>query len=82
MSREASQHIDEIGVGIASVLLGGSDEAHDGSGAFAGGARSGKQPILAADGDRSDGAFNGIVVDGQTTVVDIAHQRDRLTGSG
>lgn len=34
----------------------------------------GEQPVFAADGERPDGVFDGLVVDRVTTVVEVAHQ--------
>jgi len=62
VGRQSGKHVEEIGVRFVPVLLGGGDKAHDGSSAFAGGARTSEEPVLPTDSDGSDGALDRVVM--------------------
>lgn len=75
LSRQALEHVLEVGVRIVAVELGRLDQARDGGGALTGGERSGEQPILAAGGPRPDLLLVVVVVDRQALLG--AHARRR-----
>src|SRR5947207_15168201 len=59
----AGQHLAQIGFGIKTVEFRRTDQAIDRSGAFPARIRSGKQVVLPAQGDATQRAFGGVVVD-------------------
>ena len=65
----------QIGFGIEAVEFGRADQAVDRGGAFAAGIGAGEQVVLAAQCDRAQGAFGGVVVDFDAAVVAVAHER-------
>src|SRR3546814_2251609 len=67
--------VGDIGLRLNPIELGGLDDGVDSGGAFAAGLRSGEQPVLAADGDRSDRALGDIIVDLRSSFVEIAGDR-------
>lgn len=80
MVADASQDVPEIGLRIKAVELGRLDQCVDDGGAFAAGVGAGEEPVLAADGERPDRAFGGVVVDLQIAMIGIdgqSGQRDR-----
>ena len=68
------QGIFEPGMRVKAVESGGADEGLNGGGAFARTLRSGEQPIFLAHGNRSDGVFDWVVVDGQMSGFCIADE--------
>ena len=66
---DASENVAQLRLGIKAVELGGFDQGVDGGGALAAGVGAGEEIILAAEGERPDGAFGGVVVDLQAPVV-------------
>lgn len=72
---DAGEDIAEVGFWVEAVELCGFDERVDGGGAFSTGIRSGKEIILAAEGDAADRTLGGIVVDLDLAIVDVACQR-------
>jgi hypothetical protein len=75
MVADAGQNIPEIGLRIKAVELGRLDQGVDDGGAFAAAVGAGEEPVLAADGERPDRTFGGIVVDLQIAAVGIAGER-------
>src|SRR5260370_40084756 len=71
---EASEDVAQVGFGIEAVELGGLDQGVHGGGALAAVVGAGEQPVLAAEGDGAHGAFGGVVVDLQASVVAVAGQ--------
>ena len=74
MIGDTVEHIAEIGFWIETVQLGRLDQAVDGGSPLTAGIRSSKQPVLPAKRKRSDGALDGVVVDGKRAVIEIAGQ--------
>src|SRR3546814_2745046 len=68
-------NVGDIGLRLDAVELRGLDDRVDGGGAFAAGLRSGEQPVLAADRDRSDGALGDVVVDLRHAFLRVAGER-------
>jgi hypothetical protein len=69
------QDVFQIGVGIMAVEPGRVNQAHDGRGPLAGAQAAGKQPVVAADGNRADLVLDPVVVDRQMTIIEIARER-------
>lgn len=67
---DAVEDIGEVGWRIEAVELGGLNYGHGAGKGFATGVRTGEEEVFAADHDRFDGAFGGIVVDGDAAVVE------------
>jgi hypothetical protein len=78
---DAGEDVAEIALRVEAVELGGLDEGEDAGGAVAALVRSGEEPVLAAEGDRADGALGGVVVDFDATVVEVSGER-RPAGEG
>src|SRR5215210_3500390 len=75
MISDAGENVAQPHLGIKAVELGRLDEGVDGRGALAAGIGAGEQVVLAAEGERPDGAFGGVVVDLQAPVVEVAGER-------
>ena len=60
---QARQHILQISIWIMPIELGALNQAHHRSGALPGPQRPRKQPIVSADGNRSNLVLNPVVVD-------------------
>lgn len=69
------EHILEIGMWVMPVHLRRLDQAHDGGRPLARARAAGKQPAIAADGNRTDLVLDPIVVHGQFPVVRESGQR-------
>ena len=63
--RQADEHVAEIDEGIVTVTLAGGQQAEEDGGRPTAAIAATEEPILAADGDASQGVFGGIVVDVQ-----------------
>src|SRR3954451_11827583 len=75
MIGKPGEDVAQVGFRIEAVELCGLDQRVDGSGSLAAGVRAGEQIVLAAQSERPDGAFGGVVVDLQSTVVEVAGER-------
>jgi hypothetical protein len=62
--------LSEIGVRLDGVELAGFDQRRDDRPVLGSAVGSGEQGVLAIEGDRSDGPFDGIGVDLDATVVE------------
>ena len=69
------EEIAEVGEGINFVALGALDEAVESGGGVASAFAAGEEPVFASDGQRADGAFGGVVVDGEVAVFEVAGKR-------
>jgi hypothetical protein len=69
---DAGEDVAKIVLGVEAVELGGLDEGEDSGGAVTALVRPGEEPVLAAEGDRADGALGGVVVDLDAAVVAIS----------
>ena len=75
MIGDASEDVAHPRFGIDVVELCGFDERVDGGGTFAALVGAGEEIVLAAERERPDGTFGGVVVDLEPAVVDEARQR-------
>ena len=73
--RETFQYADQPACRVKAVEFGGGEQALDGGGAAVGLLRPGEQPVLLADGDRTNGVLDQIVVVRQYARIGIAFQR-------
>lgn len=72
---QTRQHILEVGVGIMPVHTRRLDKAHNCSRTLATVQRPGNQPVGAPEHPRPYRVFDRIVVDGHSTIIQVAHQR-------
>ena len=71
---DARQHLAQIGFRIKAIELGRSDQAVNRCRTFAASIRSRKKVILPAQSHGAQGAFGGVVIYLQATVVAVTHQ--------
>ena len=74
MGGQAFEEVAQVGVGVESVAASGGDEAVEDGRAAAALVAAGEDPVLAAHGDRAQGSFGRVVVDGQVAVLGVAAQ--------
>src|ERR1700722_13752520 len=72
---QAFQNVPEIGERLNVVELGGGDERTHRCPSSGSAVGSGEQVVLAAEGDRSDGALDGVGVELKTAVTEEAAKR-------
>jgi len=72
MPADVRQHIAQVGFRLDAVELCRADERIEHRCALAAGIGAGEQPVLAPDGDRTDGILGGGVGDLQPPVIDVA----------
>lgn len=58
------EDILQVRVDVMAVAPGRTNQAHDGPGALAGTQTAGKQPVVAADGNRPDLVLDPCIVNG------------------
>ena len=75
MSIDAGQHVAEIVEHVDTMTLAGGDEAEEDRGGVATVFGSQERPVAAAHGNAAQGAFGGVVVDGQIAVCGVDAQR-------
>ncbi len=75
VGRQASEHVAHVPPGFEFVRLGRGDKTEKHGGRAAAPVVAGKQPVLAADRNRSYRPFRPVVVDGQAAVLDVPVQR-------
>ena len=63
LSQQAGEDILQIREGLVPVEARRLDQAHDRRSPFAGTERAGKEPVLAADGNRPDLVLDPVVID-------------------
>jgi hypothetical protein len=63
MIRQPRENVAEIGLRIEAVELRRLDQGVHGSGTLATTVGAGEEPVLAADGNATQGALSGIVVE-------------------
>jgi ribosomal protein L1 len=68
---DSFEDVLEIDLRVEAVELGRAKQRVDGCGALPSGVRSDEEIVLATDGNDAQGAFGGVVVDLQLSVVDI-----------
>ena len=71
----AGEDVLQIGEGLVPVEARRLDQAHDRRSPFAGTERAGKEPVLAADGNRPDLVVDPVIVDGHAPVGQAMGQR-------
>ena len=69
------QHIFQVRVRITPIELGTLDETHDRSAALARTQRTGKQPVVAPDGNRPDLVLDMVVIHRQLPIGDETRKR-------
>ena len=78
------EHVAQVGFGIDVVELRGTDERVDRRGPFAAAVSAGGEIVLAAERDRTQCPFRGIVIDVYKTVVAVPRERfsarERIVG--
>lgn len=72
---QARQHIFQIGVRVVTIESSALNQAHYSGTRLACQKRTGKQPAVAPNGNRSDLVLDVVVVDGQLPVIHKAGQR-------
>src|SRR5579871_1629752 len=75
MVGDAAKQVGDVGLRVELVELGAFDQGVHGRGAPATGIGASKEIVLAADGDAAQRALSGIVVEGETTIVEAAAER-------
>ena len=69
------EHDLEVGIGVMPVHPGRLHQTHHGRRTLARAQAAGKQPVIAANGNRPDLVLDPVVVHGQLPVIDEARQR-------
>ena len=72
---DAIEQVGDIGLRIESIHFGAFDECHGASEGFGAGLGAGEQPVFLAETYGPDGAFGGIVVDGDAAIVEKQAER-------
>ena len=75
LSRQAGEDILQIGVGLVPVETGRPDQAQDRRRALAGAQRTGKEPVLAPEGNWPDLVLDPVVIDGDVSICQVMGQR-------
>ena len=69
MIRQPVQKIGDIGLGIEVAELCGLDDGHDGGSVFGAAVGACEGPVASSDDQGPDGAFSGVVIDGDGRIV-------------
>lgn len=72
---DAIKQVGDIGLRIKAIHFGAFDECHGASEGFSAGLGTGEQPVFLAETYGPDGAFGGIVVDGDAAIVEKQAER-------
>src|SRR5450756_2078161 len=72
--RQTSRHVLDVGLRIMPVELGALKQTHHRSGALTRSQRTGKQPIVASDGNWANLVLDPVVVNGQLSVIQKLRQ--------
>jgi hypothetical protein len=75
MVGDARDGVAQPSLGIDAAQLGALDQGLDRGGTLAALVGAGEQLVLATKGDAAECAFGGIVVDLETTIVEVAAER-------
>src|SRR6266446_4843568 len=75
MFRDAGQHIPQVALRINSIKFGRADQAVDRRGTLPTSVGSGEEIVLSAKSYGAQCSFRSVVVDLQSTIVAVAHQR-------
>ena len=72
--RQSAKQVAEVGEGIKLVTDRAGDQGQDRGSGVAALFAADEEPVLATDGDSTQHAFGGVVVDGELAVVGVAEQ--------